>query len=95
MPTTRPSPHSSRPLTRTLRFLHALTCILCTLSSPDILELGFEFDLPYDINSTSLLNDVLDLKNLRALTLKTNYMVAMPSQLGTLFVGVYVCVYVV
>jgi len=48
----------------------------------DIVELGFEFDLPYDINSTSMLNDVLDLHNLKALTLKTNCIVSMPVQIS-------------
>eukprot|EP01119_Soliformovum_irregulare_P016390 TRINITY_DN4726_c0_g1_i4.p1 TRINITY_DN4726_c0_g1~~TRINITY_DN4726_c0_g1_i4.p1 ORF type:complete len:696 (-),score=202.19 TRINITY_DN4726_c0_g1_i4:1254-3341(-) len=46
-----------------------------------IIGIGFEFDLPYDINSTSILKEILGLKQLQSLTVKTNYIQTFPSEI--------------
>lgn len=50
---------------------------------PDsIKELCFDFDLPYDISSSTILNDMVNLKSLQSVFLKTNYLQSIPIQLS-------------
>lgn len=58
-----------------------------------ILELSFDFELPYDINSGAMLQDVITLKNLQSLFLKTNYIQSVPLQLGLIFYIFFVFIY--
>eukprot|EP01116_Phalansterium_solitarium_P021366 TRINITY_DN6615_c0_g2_i1.p1 TRINITY_DN6615_c0_g2~~TRINITY_DN6615_c0_g2_i1.p1 ORF type:complete len:1071 (-),score=310.82 TRINITY_DN6615_c0_g2_i1:67-3279(-) len=49
-----------------------------------IVEIGVEFDSPYDINATSLLDDILAMQGVRSVTLRTNALDRFPPQLGQL-----------
>jgi hypothetical protein len=54
-----------------------------TLFEEEILDLGFEFDMPYDINSSTLLDEILAMQDqLKSLTLKTNGMSNFSPQIG-------------
>lgn len=61
------------------------TASVSLFDAENILEIGLEFDLPFDINNSgsNVLHQIVQLRNLRSFNLSTKYIQSIPPQIGT------------